>query len=121
MGSLGLTIYHYAASKEEHFHKGILAYFKSFTLPWFAVLGGHKARDHDLGFSSAILVGLLATAAGGVYIDLFSRSHSRCRTAICGCYFDGCSGERGNFDKALTSSLSLWSLCRSRSFSACGL
>jgi uncharacterized membrane protein YeiH len=72
MGLLGLAIYRYAESKEEHFRKRILAYFKSFTLPWFAVLGTHKALDHDLGFFSAILVGLLATTAGGVLIDLFS-------------------------------------------------
>jgi uncharacterized membrane protein YeiH len=72
MGLLGLAIYRYAESKEEHFRKRILAYFKSFTLPWFAILGTHKALDHDLGFFSAILVGLLATTAGGVLIDLFS-------------------------------------------------
>ena len=72
MGLLGLAIYRYVESKEEYFRKRILAYFKSFTLPWFAVLGTHKALDHDLGFFSAILVGLLATTAGGVLIDLFS-------------------------------------------------
>lgn len=73
MGLLGLAICRYAESKEEHFRKRILAYFKSFTLPWFAILGTHKALDHDLGFFSAILVGLLATTAGGVLIDLFSQ------------------------------------------------
>jgi uncharacterized membrane protein YeiH len=72
MGLLGLAIYRYAESREEHFRKQILAYFKSFTLPWFAILGAHKALAHDLGFFSAILVGLLATTAGGVFIDLFS-------------------------------------------------
>ena len=71
-GLLGLAIYRYAESKEEHFRKRILAYFKSFTLPWFAILGAHKALDHGLGFFSAVLVGLLATTAGGVLIDLFS-------------------------------------------------
>jgi len=71
-GLLGLAIYRYAQSKEEHFRKRILAFFKSFTLPWFAILGAHKALDHRLGFFSAILVGLLATTAGGVLIDVFS-------------------------------------------------
>jgi uncharacterized membrane protein YeiH len=71
-GLLGLAIYRFAESKEEHFRKRILAFFKSFTLPWFAILGAHKALDHGLGFFSAVLVGLLATTAGGVLIDLFS-------------------------------------------------
>src|SRR6266404_1346093 len=72
MGLLGLAIYRYAASKEERFRTRTLAFFKSFTLPWFAVLGAHKALDHGLGFFAAILVGLIATTAGGVFIDLFS-------------------------------------------------
>jgi len=73
MGLLGLAICRYAASKEEEFRTRTLAFFKSFTLPWFAILGAHKALDHDLGFFAAVLVGLLATTAGGVLIDLFSR------------------------------------------------
>ncbi|HEY6328641.1 MAG TPA: TRIC cation channel family protein [Blastocatellia bacterium] len=72
MGLLGLAIYRYAESKEEQFRTRTLAFFKSFTLPWFAILGAHKALDHDLGFFAAILIGLLATTAGGVLIDLFS-------------------------------------------------
>jgi uncharacterized membrane protein YeiH len=72
MGVLGLAIYHYADSKEEQFRTRTLAFFKSFTLPWFAILGAHKALEHNLGFFSAVLVGLLATTAGGVFIDLFS-------------------------------------------------
>ena len=72
MGVLGLAIYRYAASKEELFRTRTLAFFKSFTLPWFAILGAHKALEHDLGIFSAILVGLIATTAGGVLIDLFS-------------------------------------------------
>lgn len=72
MGLLGLAIYRYADSKEEHFRTQTLAYFKSFTLPWFAVLGTHKALDHGIGFFGALLIGLLATTAGGVLIDLFS-------------------------------------------------
>jgi uncharacterized membrane protein YeiH len=72
MGLLGLAIYRYAESREERFRKRTLAFFKSFTLPWFAVLGAHKSLDHGLGFFSAVLVGLLATTAGGVLIDLFS-------------------------------------------------
>ena len=73
MGLLGLGIYRYAASREEHFRTRTLAFFKSFTLPWFAILGAHKALEHDLGIFAAIVVGLLATTAGGVLIDLFSR------------------------------------------------
>jgi uncharacterized membrane protein YeiH len=72
MGLLGLAIYRYAESREEEFRKKILAYFKSFTLPWFAILGAHKALEHDLGIFAAILVGLVATTAGGIFIDLFS-------------------------------------------------
>ncbi len=72
MGLLGMAIYRWAASKEEHFQTKVLAYFKSFTLPWFAILGAHKALDHNLGIWGAILVGLLATTAGGVLIDVFS-------------------------------------------------
>jgi uncharacterized membrane protein YeiH len=72
MGLLGLAIYHYAESMEERFRTRTLAYFKSFTLPWFAILGAHKALEHNLGLWSAIVIGLIATTAGGVFIDLFS-------------------------------------------------
>jgi uncharacterized membrane protein YeiH len=72
MGLLGLAIYRWAESKEERFRTRTLAYFKSFTLPWFAILGAHKALDHNLGIWTAILVGLIATTAGGVLIDIFS-------------------------------------------------
>jgi uncharacterized membrane protein YeiH len=71
-GILGLAIYWFADSKEEWFRKRLLAFFKSFSLPWFAVLGAHRALDHGLGLWAAILVGLAATTAGGVLIDLFS-------------------------------------------------
>lgn len=71
-GLLGLAIYRYAASKEERFRTRTLAFFKSFSLPWFAVLGAHKALEHHLGIWTAIIVGLIATTAGGVLIDLFS-------------------------------------------------
>jgi uncharacterized membrane protein YeiH len=72
MGLLGLGIYHFAKSKEEQFRTRVLAYFKSFSLPWFAILGAHKALEHSLGICAAILIGLIATTAGGVLIDLFS-------------------------------------------------
>src|SRR5271165_5396310 len=72
MGLLGLAIYRYADSKEERFRTRTLAYFKSFTLPWFAILGAHKALEHNLGVFAAIVIGLIATTAGGVFIDLFS-------------------------------------------------
>lgn len=72
MGLLGLAIYRYLDSKEERFRTRTLAFFKSFTLPWFAILGAHKALEHGLGIFSAIVVGLIATTAGGVLIDLFS-------------------------------------------------
>lgn len=72
MSLLGLAIYRYAASREEAFRKKTLAFFKSFTLPWFAILGAHKALDHGLGIYSAIIIGLIATTAGGVFIDLCS-------------------------------------------------
>jgi uncharacterized membrane protein YeiH len=73
MGLLGLAIYRYADSKAEVFHMRLREYLKSFSLPWFAILGSHKALEHGLGFFGAILVGLIATTAGGVMIDLFSR------------------------------------------------
>lgn len=72
MGLLGLAIYRYADSREEHFRTRTLAFFKSFTLPWFAILGAHKALEHDLGVFAAIVVGVIATTAGGVFIDLCS-------------------------------------------------
>ncbi len=72
MGLLGLAIYRWADSREERFRTRTLAFFKSFTLPWFAVLGAHKSLDHGLGIFGAIIVGLIATTAGGVLIDLFS-------------------------------------------------
>jgi uncharacterized membrane protein YeiH len=72
MGLLGLAIYRYAESKEEGFRKRTLAYFKSFSLPWFAILGAHKALDHGLGIYAAIAIGLIATTSGGVFIDVFS-------------------------------------------------
>jgi uncharacterized membrane protein YeiH len=72
MGLLGLAIYRYADSREERFRTRTLAFFKSFTLPWFAILGAHKALEHNLGIWTAIVVGLIATTAGGVFIDLFS-------------------------------------------------
>jgi uncharacterized membrane protein YeiH len=59
MGLLGLALYHWADSKEERFRTRFLAYFKSFTLPWFAILGAHKALDHNLGMWSAIVRELL--------------------------------------------------------------
>jgi uncharacterized membrane protein YeiH len=71
-GLLGLAIYRYLESKEERFRTRTLAFFKSFSLPWFAILGAHKALDHGLGLFGATLVGLIATTAGGVLIDLFS-------------------------------------------------
>jgi uncharacterized membrane protein YeiH len=71
-GLLGVAICRYLESKEERFRTRTLAYFKSFTLPWFAILGAHRALDHNLGIFAAVLVGLIATTAGGVLIDLFS-------------------------------------------------
>ncbi len=62
MGFIGVAIYRYAASKEEQFRTRTLAFFKSFTLPWFAILGAHKALEHDLGIFSAIIIGLIAVA-----------------------------------------------------------
>jgi uncharacterized membrane protein YeiH len=72
MGLLGLAIYRFLESKEERFRTRTLAFFKSFTLPWFAILGAHKALDEGLGIFTAIAIGLIATTAGGVFIDLFS-------------------------------------------------
>src|SRR5271167_3582176 len=43
MGLLGVAIYKYLESKEERFRTRALAYCKSFSLPWFAILGAHKA------------------------------------------------------------------------------
>jgi uncharacterized membrane protein YeiH len=73
MALLGMTIYRYVPSKEELFHTRLREYLKSFSLPWFAILGSHKALDQGLGFTGALLVGLISTTAGGVIIDLFSR------------------------------------------------
>lgn len=72
MGLLGLAIYRYADSKEEQFRTRTLAFFKSFTLPWFAILGAHKSLDHGLGIFGAIAIGMISTTAGGIFIDLCS-------------------------------------------------
>jgi uncharacterized membrane protein YeiH len=72
MGLLGVAIYRYAESKEERFRTRTLAYFKSFTLPWFAILGAHKSLDHGLAIYSAIIIGLISTTAGGIFIDVCS-------------------------------------------------
>src|SRR5277367_4948786 len=72
MGLLGLAIYRYLESKEERFRTRTLAFCKSFSLPWFAILGAQKALEHGLGLFGAIVVGVIATTAGGVFIDLFS-------------------------------------------------
>jgi uncharacterized membrane protein YeiH len=72
MALFALVIDHYAIRRSEQFRKHTLATIKSFTLPWFAILGAHKALDHDLGVFAAIVVGVVATTAGGVVIDLFS-------------------------------------------------
>src|SRR5215471_8432959 len=72
MSVLGLLIYQYSESKEERFRRRTLAFFKSFTLPWFAILGAHKSLDHGLGIYTAIIIGLISTTAGGVFIDLCS-------------------------------------------------
>jgi len=45
MGLLGLAIYRYADSKEERFRTRTLAFFKSFSLPWFAILA-HIRRSN---------------------------------------------------------------------------
>lgn len=72
MGLLGLAIFQYSETKAISFRKKLLCYFKSFTLPWFAILGSHKALDHGIGIVGSIAIGLIATTAGGVIIDLFS-------------------------------------------------
>jgi uncharacterized membrane protein YeiH len=72
MGLVGIAIYRYGQRQGREFRKRKLAVVKSFTLPWFAVLGTAKALEHDLGVFSAILVGVIATTAGGVVIDLIS-------------------------------------------------
>jgi uncharacterized membrane protein YeiH len=72
MGLLGVGIYRYAATREETFRKRTLAFFKSFTLPWFAILGAHKSLDHGLGIYTAIAIGLISTTAGGIFIDVCS-------------------------------------------------
>jgi uncharacterized membrane protein YeiH len=72
MGILGLLIYQYSAARGERFRTRTLAFVKSFTLPWFAILGASRALEQDLGIFAAVVVGLIATTAGGVVIDLFS-------------------------------------------------
>jgi uncharacterized membrane protein YeiH len=72
MALLGLAIYRYLATREERFRTRTMAFLKSFSLPWFAILGAHKALEHGLGIWTAIVVGVIATNAGGVLIDLFS-------------------------------------------------
>jgi uncharacterized membrane protein YeiH len=72
MALVGLAIYRYVATREERFRTRTMAFLKSFSLPWFAILGAHKALEHGLGMWTAIVVGVIATNAGGVLIDIFS-------------------------------------------------
>ncbi len=72
MGLLGLGIYGFSEAWEERFRTRFMAFLKSFTLPWFAILGAHKALEHNVGIFAAIVIGLIATTAGGVLIDVFS-------------------------------------------------
>jgi uncharacterized membrane protein YeiH len=72
MGGLGIVIHRISTERGELFRTRTLATCKSFTLPWFAILGAHRAMEHELGFVAAVLIGLIATSAGGVAIDLFS-------------------------------------------------
>lgn len=72
MGFAGVAIDAYSVRRGERFRKQTLSVVKSFTLPWFAILGAHKALDHDLGFLAAVVIGVIATTAGGVLIDLIS-------------------------------------------------
>ena len=72
MALIGLAIYRYAVTREERFRTRTMAFLKSFSLPWFAILGAHKALEHGLGIWTAILIGVIATNAGGVLIDIFS-------------------------------------------------
>jgi uncharacterized membrane protein YeiH len=73
MGLLCMAIWRYLKSKkEERFRTRTLAYFKSFTLPWFAILGAPKAPDQHSEILGAIVIGVIATNAGWVFIDLFS-------------------------------------------------
>lgn len=66
-----MAIYRHAEEREHQFCTRTMAYLKSFTLPRIAIRGARKALDHHLAFFAAVLVGLLATTAGGVLIDLF--------------------------------------------------
>lgn len=72
MGVLALLIDEYSIKKGDRFRKRVVSVVKSFTLPWFAILGAEKALEHDLGIFAAIVIGVIATTAGGVVIDLFS-------------------------------------------------
>jgi uncharacterized membrane protein YeiH len=72
MGLVGIALYHFGQRQGVRFRQRALVIVKSFTLPWFAILGTHKALEHGLGIFPAIVIGVIATTAGGVIIDLFS-------------------------------------------------
>jgi uncharacterized membrane protein YeiH len=72
MGLVGIGLFELGKRRGVWFRQHTLATVKSFTLPWFAVLGTHKALEHDLAVFPAIIVGVIATTAGGVVIDLIS-------------------------------------------------
>lgn len=94
MSLLALTIYRYSQSWEERFRTKFIAYLKSFTLPWFAILGAHKALDHNLGIFAAIIVGVIATTAGGVDRRLL-RGHAGNPGASGATRYGGGVGEHG--------------------------
>jgi uncharacterized membrane protein YeiH len=64
MGLLGLAIYRYADSREEQFRARTLAFFKSFTLPWFAILIAFLFRVFAVRERWPQIVPLAAPAAG---------------------------------------------------------
>src|SRR2546430_13572056 len=48
---LGLAIYRYAATREERFRTRTMAFLKSFSLPWFAILGAQDRKSTRLNSS----------------------------------------------------------------------
>jgi uncharacterized membrane protein YeiH len=54
----------------ERFRSGLLSFMTAFSLPWYAIVGAQVAVDHHLGYTAAVLIGLIGTTGGRFIIDI---------------------------------------------------
>jgi uncharacterized membrane protein YeiH len=54
----------------ERFRSGLFSFMTAFSLPWYAIVGAQVAIDHHLGYTAAVLIGVIATTGGRFIIDV---------------------------------------------------